>query len=143
MAIEWTSELSTDVTAIDDQHKELFRMVNALFEACNQGKGAIEMTKAMKFLEDYVGVHFSAEEDYMKKYFYPKYSAHKSEHLAFIEKFTDLKTKFEKEGAGIVTVILLNRIIVDWLTNHIRKVDKEMGAFLKSRISKGTEGNRG
>ena len=136
MAIEWNSDLSTDVTAIDDQHKELFRMVNALFEACNEGKGMVEMAKAMKFLEDYVVVHFSAEEQYMKKHFYPKYSAHKAEHLAFIEKFTELKTRFEKEGAGVVTVLLLNRIIVDWLTTHIRKVDKEMGAFLRTRLSK-------
>ncbi len=36
MAIEWTMGLSTGVDEIDDQHKELFKRINRLLDACNQ-----------------------------------------------------------------------------------------------------------
>lgn len=65
MAIEWTQDLSTGSDEIDNQHKELFRRINSLLDACNQGKGREEIGKTVQFLEDYVITHFSAEEEYM------------------------------------------------------------------------------
>lgn len=45
MAIEWTDELATGVNKIDNQHKELFKRINNLLDACNQGKGKDEVKK--------------------------------------------------------------------------------------------------
>ena len=66
MAIEWSDNLSTGVAEIDNQHKELFRRINDLFDACNQGKGKSEVAGVMEFLESYVVEHFGKEENYMK-----------------------------------------------------------------------------
>jgi len=38
MAIEWTNDLATGVSEIDYQHKELFRRINSLLDACREGK---------------------------------------------------------------------------------------------------------
>ncbi len=39
MPIEWTQDLAVGVKIIDEQHKEIFRRVDALLEACKAGKG--------------------------------------------------------------------------------------------------------
>ncbi len=36
--IEWTVDLSISIEKIDNQHKELFKRVNMLLEACKIGK---------------------------------------------------------------------------------------------------------
>jgi hemerythrin len=133
MAIEWTNDLATGVAEIDGQHRELFQRVNGLMEACKQGKGRTEVEKVLTFLEDYVVEHFSAEEDYMVKFSYPAYAAHKAQHLEFLEKFSGLKHQLEREGAGVLIVVKTNQVVVDWLKNHIRKTDKTFAAFLAAR----------
>lgn len=134
MSIEWTADLTAGVKEIDNQHKELFQRINSLLDACNRGKGKAEVGKVIKFLEDYVITHFSEEEKYMVKYDYPDYLSHKKQHSEFMENFLKLKTQFEAEGPGVHIVVITNRLIIDWLRNHIRKTDTALGSFLKTKI---------
>jgi len=134
MAIEWTNDLATGSDEIDSQHKELFDRINNLLEACRHGKGKEEVQKTISFLEDYVGTHFSAEEKYMDKYEYPDYGSHRRQHLEFMGNFYGLKTQFETEGPGVHIIANTNHMVVDWLLNHIRKLDKALGAFLKTKV---------
>jgi hemerythrin len=134
VAIHWTEDLTTGVAEIDSQHKELFKRINGLLEACSQGKGRGEVDKVIKFLEDYVVRHFSEEEKYMVDYSYPAYGSHKAQHLEFMGNFFSLKGEFESDGPGVHIIVRTNSLVIDWLRNHIRKVDKELGTFLKARL---------
>jgi hemerythrin len=87
----------------------------------------------LNFLEDYIVIHFTAEENIQKKYNYPDYEAHKSLHLKFIQDFSALKKNFDAEGPSLPIVLQINRIVVDWLINHIKKVDKALGEFVKTK----------
>lgn len=133
MAIEWTKELATGVPIIDDQHKELFRMINNLLEACSRGRGKEEILSVIHFLEDYVVSHFSEEEQHMQQSNYPAYANHKAQHEEFRRNFASLKQLFETEGPGVYVVIKTNHVVIDWLTAHIKRVDKDFGAFLQTK----------
>ncbi len=133
MAVAWTNDLATGVGEIDDQHKELFDRINNLLEACKRGEGKKEVEKTIDFLEDYVIEHFSEEERLMTTRDYPEYGRHKGQHLKFMEDLSGLKGDFAADGPGVHIVVNTNRIVVDWLVNHIRKEDKALGAFLRSR----------
>jgi hemerythrin len=137
MAIVWTSDLATSVDEIDSQHRELFQRINGLLDACNQGRGKIEVQKVITFLEDYVISHFAEEEKYMEEYSYPDAGLHRAQHKEFMESFSNLKRQFETDGPGVHIVISTNQIVVDWLRTHILKLDKSLGAFLKTRLSSG------
>ena len=50
-----------------------------------------------------------------------------------MENFATLKQKFESEGPGVHIVVGTNQFVVDWLKSHIRRLDKELGQYLKSR----------
>lgn len=135
MGIEWNEDLAVGVYIIDDQHKELFNRINNLLEACNLGKGKDTVDEIIKFLEDYVVSHFGEEEEIMKKHDYPYYQQHKEQHEQFVEQFSQLKNKLEKEGVGGHMAIYTNQVVVDWLQDHIIKVDKALGEFLNKEIT--------
>jgi hemerythrin len=130
MAIQWTDDLATGKDEIDEQHREIFRRINSLFDACNQGKGKHEVVKVISFLDEYIVIHFGIEERHMLTRSYPRYAEHKAQHEAFKKQFLDLKKKIETEGPGVHTVIATNQMVVNWFLNHIRKVDTQLGAFL-------------
>ena len=132
--MEWTQDLSTGVNEIDDQHKELFLRINSLLDSCRQGRGKAEVGKVIIFLEDYVLTHFGTEEKYMIESGYPDFVSHKAQHTEFIANFSELKGKFQNEGVGVHVVLHANRLVVDWLINHIRKKDKSLGGFLKTNL---------
>lgn len=134
MGVQWREELATGVSLIDSQHKELFDKVNKLYDACGNGTGKEEVEKVIKFLGDYVVEHFGAEEEIQRKYSYPGYEGHKSQHDQFIKDFIAFKGKIEKDGVSGLSVILINRVIADWLVKHIGQTDKALGEYLKGKI---------
>lgn len=129
MTIEWKDNLATGINEIDAQHKELFKRINLLFEACSKNKGRAEVGNLMKFLEEYVVIHFDTEEKYMIRFNYPEYSSHKEEHSNFTRDLLDLKKQFDV-STETLTLLKLNRKLVDWLRNHIGDVDRKLGVFL-------------
>jgi hemerythrin len=133
MAIEWTEDLATEIPEIDAQHKELFSRINRLLEACNQGQGRTEVGETLSFLEDYVLIHFATEEKIMTGRLYPGYAGHKAQHVHFISNLDALKQQFAKEGPSVHLILLTNHTVVDWLRSHIRKLDRDLGAFLRNR----------
>ena len=134
MAIQWTEDLATGFDEIDTQHKEIFERINRLLESCNRGRGKNEVGDVIRFLEDYAVMHFGTEEKYMTKYDYPEYASHKAQHVEFVINFSRLKRQFEQDGPGVHVVVSVNHMVVEWLKNHIRKVDTALGTFLKTKI---------
>ncbi|HYH04800.1 MAG TPA: bacteriohemerythrin [Bacillota bacterium] len=133
MKIEWSRDLEVNNLKIDTQHQELFRRINQLFEACSEGKGSEMVAETIKFLEEYVVVHFETEETLMVEARYPGYAVHKGYHRNFIASFKQLKEQIDPKGPGLNIVILVNRMVVEWLNQHIRNVDKEFAQFLRSQ----------
>lgn len=133
MAIEWQKDLETGIEIIDDQHRELFSRFNKLLEACKEGKGRDEMMKVLLFLNDYIRSHFSAEEELQTKFNYPGYPTHRAQHNSFIHTVEQLERQFKDEGATIALVIQTNQTMVNWLIQHIGKMDREFAEFVRPR----------
>ena len=132
---EWTEALATGVETIDSQHRELFDAINRLLLE-DGGASAEEIPGVIVFLEDYVINHFGMEEVYMRRLSYPEFPFHKGEHVSFISDFYDLRDEFDANGATPEIADRMGRFIGDWLVNHIGKVDKALGAFLRERPKK-------
>jgi hemerythrin len=133
MSMEWSSNLATGVTEIDNQHKEIFNRVNRLSAACSEGKGKEQVLRLLLFLEDYIKEHFAAEERLQLRHGYPDYAAHKSQHTRFIADVARLTTAFREEGATLTLVIMTNKTLVSWLIQHIGKTDMELAKYLREQ----------
>ena len=129
---EWTERWSVGVDSIDSQHRELFATINTLLR--DDGKAsAQDLANVLDYLEDYVNSHFGLEEIYMRRFSYPGFPSHKGEHVAFINEFYDLRDEYDDNGATPELADKIGRYMGDWLVNHIGKVDKALGAFLRDR----------
>ncbi|MBS3872751.1 MAG: hemerythrin family protein [Firmicutes bacterium] len=134
MALKWSSDLSVGVAEVDNQHQEIIERLNILIDACNKGKGKAEVGSLINFLDGYTVEHFKMEEELQRKYAYPDYTAHKSEHDNFLRTLNALKVQFSESGATLPLTIQINRTVVAWLIDHVTKTDKAMGAYLRTKL---------
>ena len=71
MRYEMTKDLETGNALIDSEHRQLFKAVNDLLDACSQGKGRSQVESTLDFLVSYVAKHFGDEEKLQVQTSYP------------------------------------------------------------------------
>ncbi|WP_085832545.1 bacteriohemerythrin [Clostridium merdae] len=133
MAYTLTSDLITNNSMIDTQHKQLFDAINALLEACSKGQGRAEIGKTLDFLSKYVDKHFSDEEKLQVQYSYPEYDKHHKYHEEYKKIIRELQQELEKSGANIALVAKVNTAIGGWLVNHIKREDLKMAKYIREQ----------
>lgn len=131
----WTDDLNCNVTKIDEQHRELFRQFNELGEAIWDGKGKESVGSLLSFLADYTVKHFRDEETLMVSHRYPGYATHKKAHDDFVAEVDAFIKSYQNQDYSSALVISVLNKLGDWTRNHIRQMDKEMGAFMKARAA--------
>ncbi len=129
--IQWSDALSVRVTAIDEQHKNLVRMLNELHGAMTQKRGKEVIGIIIASLIEYAATHFKTEEDYFDRFRYPDTEPHKQEHAAFVSKVKQFKKEYD-EGAIALSVEVLH-FLSNWLQNHIKGTDKKYSDFLNDK----------
>ena len=121
--IRWKEDLSVNNTAIDNQHKELFRLINAFYNGIVKQSGKEAMSKVILDLEAYIITHFSTEEEMMARSGYPKLEEHKAEHQKFIATVADYKKRYN-EGRLLLS-LEVTAFIKNWITDHISQTDHQ------------------
>ena len=132
MSIEWTPNLSVGVKHIDEQHKIWFEKANELFEAGKERRAKEYIKQMLDFLDEYTKQHFRDEEAYMEKIGYPEIDAQKKAHASFINELAKLKSDYDKSGGNILVIMNANKMVTNWLTNHIIYMDKKIGDYVKN-----------
>jgi hemerythrin len=129
--INWNDTLSVNVNEIDQQHKNLIRMINELNDAMKQGKGRTVIGKIIKDMIDYTTTHFKTEEGYFDRFGYPEAAGHKREHALFVEKVSAFSKGFEEEKLSLSIEVL--DFLSDWLKNHIKGTDRKYSEFFNRK----------
>jgi hemerythrin len=133
----WTPKIAIGVPAIDQQHQELFRRSDDLLDALNRGAIVQEVIKLVSFLEQYVLVHFKAEEKLMATRGYSELTRHQLLHQEFIREFNDIRDKLAKAPSTALG-LRMNTLMGGWLVKHIGTEDTKFAAFLgndRERVS--------
>lgn len=129
--IKWNDTFSVNIDKIDQEHRNLVEMVNALTEAMKKGRGKDVLGEILDGLIAYTASHFQTEENYFQQVKYPGASEHKKEHAAFVEKVTGFKKEFDAGRATLSVHVL--QYLGKWLQNHIKGADKEYSDFLNQK----------
>ncbi len=129
--IEWQSRFSVDVPAIDEQHKKLVSLINALHDAMLAGKGSEVQKQILADLIRYTQNHFDAEEAFMRSVQYPHFAEHRLNH----EKMTREVILFRKnvEQGNLILSMDLMDFLRNWLQNHILSEDLQYAAWVKQQ----------
>jgi hemerythrin-like metal-binding protein len=126
--LAWGEENSVGVQAMDEQHKQLFAILNELHEAMMQGRAHRLTSTLLRKLADYTKTHFTAEEALLQRTRFPGLAAHRVQHLNLVRQVQELSRRQER---GEITVNLhLLTFLRDWLMQHILQEDKAYGSWL-------------
>lgn len=128
----WTSRLAIGINSIDDQHKELVRLINQLHSAMKNQSGVHEASRILDKLTDYTVFHFKFEEDAFDKYGYAEVEQHKAKHKKLVTQIMDFKADLNAGRAGISMDLML--FLTKWLKEHILSEDKKYVSCLKDKI---------
>ncbi len=128
--INWDESYSVGVKELDEQHKQLFKMLDDLFESMDTTVDSQTVSDILAGLREYALVHFETEEKYMSECGYPDIENHKCTHEQFRKKVDDLCSN----GAARPEIILTDIIdfMYEWLTNHILSCDKKYATLVGS-----------
>ena len=128
-SVIWDDVYSVGFEPIDNQHKELVKMTNELFESSKGGAAAADKAflRTVKRAADYARDHFSDEDKYMVQAGFPNLNEHRKQHDSFLETILKAMQEFE---AGKTAPIEMARFLKNWLLNHIAVSDKQYVPFL-------------
>jgi len=129
--IQWTEDLAVGIDEIDAQHRELYEAVSALHGAMRTHH-LEKVGSILVFLQRYAVDHFATEERQMEAAYYPGLRNHRSAHRSFVKDFVRHKARFDAHGATPSLVVELSGWLGEWLRDHIRGVDQEMGHYLRA-----------
>ncbi len=125
--INWEESLSVKVLEIDNQHKKLVGLINALHDAMKERKANEALGGIIEELVNYAINHFRTEEDYFDRLGYLKASAHKKEHKDFVNRVAAFKDDFARNKIMLSMEIM--EFLKGWLINHIKKIDMAYSDF--------------
>ena len=134
--MEWTEKLATGISTIDSQHKELFKRINNLVIAIKEHRCKSEIDGTIKFLDDYAKVHFSAEEKHMQEANYDGLEEQRKGHKQYLAALAELKEEASRprvSGSSYDLSATTNQVVVDWIVDHIMKVDMKFAEYLKQQ----------
>jgi hemerythrin len=118
----WNDSYSVKVALCDQQHKNLFDIINRLADAMRMGKGDEIVSKTVGELLQYTRTHFTQEEALLKRANYPQLAPHQEQHKKFVADVEGLLQQ-TREGRAPNSIQVLN-LLRDWLVNHIQRTDK-------------------
>ncbi|WP_085300070.1 bacteriohemerythrin [Cognaticolwellia mytili] len=124
--IQWVEEYSVGNADIDEQHKELFFMINDFFKQDSKAKAIM----LFQNLSAYIDLHFATEEDLLRQINYPNTEEHIKKHDELRAKFHLLQDKLDNYHTDIHHKI--GMFLYNWLAQHILKSDMEYRTYALS-----------
>lgn len=119
--LEWKDEYSVKVKEIDDQHKELFRIINILITEVTTLKDEKKMKSIISDLVKYKMAHFATEEKYFKEFNYDGAEDHIQKHKAFSKGLEQITQDYKDDTIGLSFAII--DYLEDWLITHLMGTD--------------------
>ena len=127
----WTEAYRVNIAVLDQQHQELFEIINELDHALQKSKGADALDSVLQQLADYASVHCAAEEALMMKHDFPGLGTHRIQHEMFRERLAAFLKDHKVGKPGVAVELLL--FLQSWLKQHVLKTDKLYSAYLNAR----------
>ncbi len=124
-----------DVPEIEQQHRELVRLLNRLNDAVKNRELRKNIYQIMDDVIAFTRLHFEAEELLMLKAGYPEIEAHKEKHKQLVDEALHLKEKLDFVGDEMFT---------DWFNHwpfarvlaHIQYADKQIQDYVVQNVAK-------
>lgn len=121
--LTWTEQLATGMPGLDDEHRQLIDLINAVGHLHQRQASAEALRLALSDLRDYTVYHFRTEARLMQRY--PIAEANRRAHLAahrgFVERLDEFDALVETNPGAVIECLMA--FMVKWLVHHVSGVD--------------------
>lgn len=124
----WTQALATGNKAIDEEHQELVRRVNAVLEAIATRQRGRGLSLALNELLAYAREHFAREELAMRQVNFRNIGAHAAEHANLLKQALEVQAQLE--AGERIDQMDLYHFLARWVKDHIQHMDADLVAAL-------------
>jgi hemerythrin-like metal-binding protein len=138
--IVWTEKCRIGIEEVDQQHRKLFALTNALHSSSvDKSENQQEVfSMALRECVEYVQRHFSYEEQLLEKLGYPELASHRAMHKTFVQQILDSTKAFKNGQDERNSIVIFNfvRFLRDWIMSHIMVNDMEWANWVKTQYKK-------
>jgi len=133
--ITWSPSYSVGIKIIDDQHKELFKLVNEMYNhiAGNVESERIYFKNIIQRTIEHIRVNFATEEKILLVTKFPNFLEHKSAHESFI--LTLIGNMKDVENGKKINITAFTHFLRDWILTHIAIMDRQDFDLLRKSIN--------
>jgi hemerythrin len=128
--LQWRSQYSVGIEAVDHEHRELIDLINRLHEAASARGSKDEVIAFFGDLYRGISAHFALEERFMRDRKYDHLDEHKNNHEQLLDDLRDIMDGFEQSGS--LDDPLLAQTLDTWFSRHFETHDallhKALGA---------------
>ncbi len=129
---EWHEEYCTGHALIDDQHRNLFSLVNQIHAMIDSPTmDQYRVGELLQVFAKSATEHFDLEEDLMTTYEYPNIAAHQNTHARLLGKVN--KVLEQMATTHQIDIESVTPVLADWMIHHIRGEDQRMIQFFQSQ----------
>ncbi len=130
MELTWNSGYDTGIRIIDEQHEELFGVIDRLRRMIEGGADRQAVEALLEELLACSERHFALEETYMGKFGYPDLPQHVSEHASMLTSLRELQAGLQESRQAMTSMV--PAFMEGWLKHHISNGDLGFATFLKA-----------
>ena len=124
--IIWKPEYDLDIPVIDEQHRSIVGTINTLHDAMSNRQGEEALSTAINMVDEYVRVHFAAEEEFHREHAYPKAAEHQMLHRKIMETLPGVgrKSQWSRDPREFLN------FLKKWFVDHICRQDRAFRDYL-------------
>lgn len=134
IGITWKDCYATHVGCFDSEHQHLVALIDQYFRAIRENRGEQVVDSLLEKILDYTASHFAHEEKMMREHTYPRYHAHRQEHLKMIASVKGFQALLADDGTDRGDILMtIRNFLRDWLLHHIVEEDQKYGPFFNQK----------
>ncbi len=128
--LNWKSEYSVGIDSMDDEHRQMFQLINEIHEEMHGRRNPDSMEQFLGDIHTAIAMHFALEERVMREAGYEEYEAHKEDHEELLDQIRDMMDTFDGDReAGFRK---LSECLSGWFLTHFGSFDARLHGKLGS-----------
>ncbi|TAN59169.1 MAG: bacteriohemerythrin [Magnetospirillum sp.] len=133
MPVQWSSQFSVGIVAIDEDHRKLFAMIDEMRDMVVRQAHPDDIEFLLERMIDFAAYHFRREEALLQGNGYPGFVGHKTNHDRFATQAAAVLVDWRAGRRDGVTAKFADDIEA-WLVEHVMKEDMAYKDFLGERF---------
>ena len=117
---------------IEQQNSLFCDFLSHFSKSMKVGEAKDEIARVIRFLDLHVHKYFPREEAFITENSYEGADFHIAQHKKFKTDFESIKSQYAANGYSVSIAISLQRIMQDWVSEHIQKTDKILCDYILS-----------